>query len=249
MRGEGHHLLLLAGSGEARDIAAALGTGPLRVTASLYAPEHWSGALPLPTRTGGFGGAAGFLRFLEDEGITAVLDATHPFAARVSARSWMLCRERSLPFCQVDRPDWTAGPGDRWTAVDTMEQAVQLTQPGMRVFVTTGRESLPAFESVRDRQFYVRRLTDQPVVSGQAHITFVPGLGPFSVAEERATFERLGIDCLICKNAGGSLSRTKLEAARALGLPVILLNRPPASGAPRVRTVQAALDWVAQTCV
>ncbi|WP_050931317.1 precorrin-6A/cobalt-precorrin-6A reductase [Aestuariivita boseongensis] len=242
------HLLLLAGSGEARKLAQSLAGGPLRVTASLFVTDHWSGPLPVPTRHGGFGGEEGFRAFLKEHGITAVLDATHPFAARVSARSWRICNEMGLPYLQLDRPEWEPGPGDRWTEVATPEEAVALTKPGSRHFVTTGLESWAAFRGATDRRFFFRSLSGTTPPEDLPHICLVPGRGPFSVEHEYRLFEDLHLDGLICKNAGGSVSRTKLEAARALDMDVILLRRPEPSGAPLVRDVAGALEWVDRTC-
>lgn len=243
------HLLLLAGSGEGRALASALAKLPVRVTASLVQPDHWSGPLPVPTRAGGFGGAAGFAKFLDAEHITAVLDATHPFAARISARSYAMCRERGIPYLCLDRHEWTPGTADQWTFVDTAEEAANLTHPGNRVFVTTGRATLTAYSDLPDRHFFFRRLARSGPASEAPAITYVYGVGPFSVEDEVATFRALNIDLLICKNAGGSLSRTKLDAARELGLPVILLRRPQPTGAPCVHSVEGALAWVNATCL
>ena len=243
------HLLLLAGSGEAREIAKALSQMPVQVSASLFETDHWSGPLPVSTRSGGFGGDAGFRSYLQDQNITAVLDATHPFAARISDRTWRICHDLALPYAQLDRPDWRAGEGDDWTEVETAEDAAALTTPGRRYFVTTGRETLPAFREKTDRTFLFRQLREGPSPEAPPHIAFVPGSGPFSAHQEQDLFEDLRIDGLICKNAGGTLSRTKLDAARALGLQVILLRRPPATGAPVVHSVAEALDWVRDTCL
>ena len=243
------HLLLLAGSGEGRVLASALAKMPMRVTASLVQPDHWSGPLPVPTRAGGFGGAAGFAEFLDAEHITAVLDATHPFAARISERSYEMCRERGIPYLALDRDEWTPGAGDQWTCVDTADEAAELTHPGSRVFVTTGRETLAAFTDLPDCHFFFRRLAASGPASEAPGITYVYGVGPFSVEDEVATLRALNIDLLICKNAGGTLSRTKLDAARELGLPVILLRRPQPTGAPSVQSVEDALDWVNATCL
>ena len=242
------HLLLLAGSGEARVIASALAQVPLRVTASVMEPDHWSGPLPVPMRSGGFGGDQGFETYLQDNVVTAVLDATHPFAARVSARSWDVCQKLGVPFAQVDRPPWSPGPADQWTEVKTEAEAIALVPSGARAFVTTGRQALPAARAATDRMFFFRLLRDAPDGAEADHISFVSGAGPFSVAHEEALFRDLRIDVLVCKNAGGSVSATKLEAARALNLPVILLRRPPPTGAPRLETVEAALEWVRATC-
>ena len=242
------HLLLLAGSGEARTLAGRLAKTNLRVTASIYDSDHWSGPLPVHNRSGGFGGDAGFRRFLRAENITVVLDATHPFATRISARSWRICQELGLPYLQLDRPAWQPGPDDRWTEVESAEDAVALTQPDTRHFVTTGMQTWPAFRSATDRTFFFRSLRGTPPPEALPHIHYVPGQGPFSLDHERKLFQDLALDGLICKNAGGTLSRTKLDAARALGMQVILLRRPPPSGAPVVQDVAGALAWVAQTC-
>jgi precorrin-6A/cobalt-precorrin-6A reductase len=201
------------------------------------------------TRSGGFGGDVGFQTYLKDHQITAVLDATHPFAARVSERTWRICREFGLPCVQLDRSAWQAGDEDNWTEVESAAEAAAATAPGRRYFVTTGRETLPAFWDATDRRFLFRHLREGPSQDAPPHITFVRGNGPFSVEQERDLFQELRIDGLICKNAGGVLSRTKLDAARDLRLPVILLRRPQPTGAPLVHSVAEALDWVKSTCL
>lgn len=243
------HLLLLAGSGEGRQIAHALSEMRLRATASLVVPDHWSGPLPLPTRTGGFGGAESFASYLEDEQITAVLDATHPFAARVSARSWAICREKGIPYLQLDRQPWSLADCDRWSEVETAEQAATRTKPNARIFVTTGRETLDAFVPFEDRQFFFRRLQPDGPDSDIKNVIYVYETGPFSVEEERKTLQQLSIEMLICKNTGGKVSYTKLQAARTLGIPVILLRRPKPSGAPVALSVDDALHWITRTCL
>ncbi len=244
----GPHLLILAGSAEAREVATAVSGLPVRATASLYDPDHWSGPLAVPMRSGGFGGEVGFRTYLSDHQITAVLDATHPFAARMSERTWRICWDLGVPYLHLERPEWQAWDSDSWTPVDTAEEAVAATTSEQRYFVTTGREMLPAFLDATDRTFLFRQLRQGPAPTAPAHIHFVPGQGPFSVEQERNLFQKLTINGLICKNAGGVLSRTKLDAARVLGLPVIMINRPAPTDAPRVRTVAEALVWVEHTC-
>lgn len=242
------HLLLLAGSGEARRVATCLADGPAKVTASLFRDDHWSGALPVPTRFGGFGGDAGFARFLTDQQVTAVLDATHPFACRISARSWRVCHTLNLPFLQLDRPAWTQKADETWTEVSTPKDAARCTNPGDRVFVTTGRQTCGAFTELPDRTFFFRQLTQDPALPCQGRFRAVPGQGPFTIEQERHLFETLKINRLICKNSGGAASRTKLDAAREMKVPIILLRRPAPSGAPVVSSVSDALDWVMKTC-
>jgi precorrin-6A/cobalt-precorrin-6A reductase len=243
-----HHLLLLAGSGDAREIAARLSDTGLRVTASQWMAEHWSGALPVPTRHGGFGGEAGFRSYLQRERISAVLDATHPYAARISARSFRVCDALGLPYLQLDRPAWRPGRGDRWTELATPDEAVRLIQPGARVFTSFGRQLESVFEAAPRAVIYLRRLRDDGATPRLKTVTYVTGNGPFSVDHEARLFRDLGITLLLVKNSGGDAARSKLDAARRLGLPVGLLRRPPPSGAPLVHDVQAALDWVAATC-
>lgn len=240
-------LLLLAGTAEARQIAAALADDPSApgVLASLAGATRAPAGLGVPTRVGGFGGREAFARFLRAEGIGAVLDATHPFAARISRRSAEVCAALGVPYLQVLRPGWTPGPGDRWHEIDDESQAASLVPPGARVFLATGRGTLERFSNLAGRTVFCRQIDPPtgpfPFPGGQ----FLVGRPPFSVAQERALFTRLGIDWLVVKNAGGTASRTKLDAARELGLPVAMLRRPaPPPGAARVADAEAALAWV-----
>jgi precorrin-6A/cobalt-precorrin-6A reductase len=240
------HLLLLAGSGEGRAIASALaGRNGRRVTASLLHAPRAFGPLAVPTRLGGFGGAEAFRAFLEDHRIDAVLDATHPFAHRISARTAQICTEAGLPFAQVLRPAWVAGPGDAWQEVPDEAAACALIAPGERVFTTTGRATLEGFRGFPGDRLFVRQMQDRAAPADMPFARIVPGAGPFSAEAEHRTFRRLGIDRLVVKNSGGAPSRTKLDAARDLGLPVILLARPPQAVARPLQSVEAALDWVA----
>jgi precorrin-6A/cobalt-precorrin-6A reductase len=238
------HLLLLAGSGEARAIALALADrSGLRVTASVLAPSR-SGPLPVPTREGGFGGDDGFARYLDSEGVTAVLDATHPFAARIGRRSAPICVARGIAFARVLRPEWRAEPGDRWRHVPDEAAAGALLHAGLRVFATTGRATMEALVTKSPAQFLLRRMVAEPAPPPVPNVTYVIGKGPFSVDDEVATLRARRIDVLVAKNSGGTASRTKLDAARALGLPVILVDRPDQVQATTLTTVAQALEWI-----
>lgn len=238
------HLLLLAGSGEARAIAAGLADrGDLRVTASVLAPSL-AGPLKVPTRTGGFGGDDGFAQYLDREGVTAVLDATHPFAARIGHRSAPICAARGIAYARVLRPAWQAQPGDNWTHVPDESAAGALLHAGQRVFATTGRATMEALVMKSPAQFLLRRRAAEPSPPPVANVSYVIGQGPFSVDDEIATLRAHRIDVLVAKNSGGTASRTKLDAARALGLPVILVDRPDQVQATTLTTVAQALAWV-----
>ena len=153
-------LLLLAGTGEARGIADALAKQNIPSIASLAGATRQPNPLALPTRHGGFGGDDGFGDYLRDMKISAVLDATHPFAHRISARTARMCKTQNIPYAQVLRPPWTAGPGDDWTSISTEEEAAQHIPPDAVVFLATGRQSLDRFHALAGRRIYFR--SDEP---------------------------------------------------------------------------------------
>ncbi len=240
------NLLLLAGSGEARTIARALaGMEGVNTIASLAGTTRAPMDLGVPTRVGGFGGRVGFEAFLEAERIDAVLDATHPFAGRISRRTADVCRHRDLPCLQVLRPPWRPGPGDRWIFIDNESEAAGHIPEGATVFLATGRQTLLRFANLAGRYLICRRIDAArqpfPFENGE----YLVGRGPFTVAEEIALLRARGVEWLVVKNSGGAGGWPKLEAARALGLPVVMINRPPPPPAvTRVETPQAALAWV-----
>ncbi len=238
-------ILLLAGTGEAQTLARALSAQGHAVVASLAGATRAPRALGVPLRVGGFGGEEGFAEFLQEAGIKAVLDATHPFAAHISRRSAKVCAERGIPYCQILRPEWRAGSGDSWVFIDREEDAATHIPEGARVFLATGRQTLERFANLTGRYLICRQIdppeTRFPFENGE----YLLGRPPFSEDHERAFFTRLRVDWVVVKNAGGSAPMSKLAAARDLGLPVIVINRPAQPDAPRVSTVEDALTWVA----
>lgn len=236
-------LLLLAGTGEAQVIARGLAARGQPALVSLAGDARKADAFALPTRVGGFGGAEGFAACLTAEGITAVLDATHPFAARISARTHAVCAARAVPYAQVLRPGWTPQPGDRWTMIDHEEEAAGHVRPGDTVFLATGRQTLERFATLPRGRVYCRQIDPPegpfPFAGGE----FLIGHPPFSTEDEITLFKRLGVDWLVVKNAGGARSATKLEAARALKIPVLMINRPAPTPGPVLTSAQEALDW------
>jgi len=240
-------LLLLAGTGEAaliaRDLAAR---GQVEAVASLAGATRTPRPLGLPTRTGGFGGEEGFRTYLEHAGISAVLDATHPFAERISHRSARVCGELDLPYCQLLRPPWMPTRDDRWIMISHEEEAARHIAHGSTVFLATGRQTLNRFANLSQCRLICRQIDPPDGPFPFPNGDFLVGSPPFSVAAEVETFTRLEVDWLIVKNAGGEAPRTKLVAARDLGIGVIMLERPAQpEGVERVETVNEALDWVA----
>ena len=237
-------LLLLAGTGEAIAIAQALRASPLPVVASLAGATRVPRELAVPTRVGGFGGDKGFRAYLGEAGITAVLDATHPFAARVSLRSARICHEEDLPYCQLLRPQWQPQAGDRWVMIDCEEAAAVHIAPGSTVFLATGRQSLDRFTNLGACRLICRQIDPPDREFPFANGEFLVGRPPFSVEVEVGLFRELKIDWLIVKNAGGEAPRSKLVAARQLGVRVAMIKRPEQPEGQKVTSVQAALDWV-----
>lgn len=236
-------LLLLAGTGEARRVAEGLHAAGVPAMASLAGATRRPEALALPTRAGGFGGAGPFREFLAAQGISAVLDATHPFAHRISLRTAEICAETGTPYCQLLRPEWAPEPGDNWTMVAREEDVAQLVAPGDTVFLATGRQTLERFSELRCKRLICRQIDPPEGAFPLPNGTFLVGRPPFSVADETRLFEDLHVSWLVVKNAGGQASRTKLTAARALGLRVAMIARPEQPKGHKVATEEAALAW------
>ncbi|MCG7492100.1 cobalt-precorrin-6A reductase [Thalassobius sp. Cn5-15] len=241
-------ILLLAGTGEGRKLAEGLAAADVPVIASLAGVTEAPKPLPVPTRVGGFGGEAAFGAYLRETAITAILDATHPFASAMSHRAAKVAAEMSLPYCQLLRPAWVPEAGEFWTCVASPTAAVTRIAAGAKVFLATGRKSLPDFMGSESMGLSHCDVTlrvvdpvagDFPLPQGR----YLVARPPFSEADEREVFERLRIDTLVVKNAGGRFGRAKLAAARALGIRVIMIDRPTQPEGLKVDTVAAALDW------
>ncbi|HWY84811.1 MAG TPA: cobalt-precorrin-6A reductase [Roseiarcus sp.] len=202
--------------------------------------------VPIPQRIGGFGGAEGLATFLARKHIDAVVDATHPFASRISGNAVAACGATRTPLVVFSRPPWTREPGDRWIEVAAMDDAVPAL--GIRpktVFLTQGRLQLAAFARAPQHRYIVRAI-DRP-----AEIDALPGYklilarGPFSLADELALMKRERIETLVTKNSGGDATYAKIEAACALEIEVVIVRRPPAPEAETLHDLDAVLAWIA----
>ena len=234
-------VLLLAGTAEARALADEL-SGKVPLIVSLRgvtgAPLDYAGDL----RTGGFGGAEGLARYLRAEGIRAVVDATHPFAARMTANAAQACQSAGVPCLRLQRPAWPLQPG--WTEVADMAAAVAALPVGARVFLATGSGSDLAPIAVRPDLSALLRVIEKPE-HVPPNVDLLIARPPFGEADERALMAREGITHLVAKNAGGAAGHAKLGAADRLGMQVLLIRRPPLPDGLRVVTdVSAARDWV-----
>lgn len=237
-------LLLLAGTAEARALAARLSGDPrFSVIASLAGETRRPQSLAVPVRVGGFGGAAAQEKFMFDAGVEVVVDATHPFAAEISARTQAICARRGLAYLQLLRPGWQPGAGDSWRFVDREEDVAGALPEGAAVFLATGPKRLDRFTGLAAHRVFCRRIDPAEAPFPLPCGDWVTGRPPFSVADEIALFRRLGIGALVVKDAGGATD-AKLHAARALGLPVVLIRRPTPPPGDKAETVDAALDWL-----
>nr|WP_246149332.1 cobalt-precorrin-6A reductase [Skermanella pratensis] len=217
----------------------------MSVVTSLAGRTRAPAVLPGEVRIGGFGGAEGLAAYLRDNAVTAVIDATHPFAATISRHAEEACRQAGVPRLALVRPEWVAGPGDRWIGVDDMEAAAAAVPGGARAFLTVGRQELGPFASRADAWFLARVIDPQEPPS--PNIALVTGRGPFDLDAERALLADHGITVVVSKNSGGGASQPKLAAARELGIPVIMVRRPAPPAGPCAGTVDEALEWLHRT--
>ncbi len=204
---------------------------------------------PLPTRVGGFGGVDGLVQYLRAQRVSHVIDATHPFAAQMSRNAIDACAALGLPLLAMERPAWQALAGDQWLHVADMDAAAQALTPQMqRVFLAIGRKQLAAFAPRAAQHHFVLRVIDQneealPLPASRCELLIARG--PFALDDERALLQRHAIDAIVSKNAGGADTYAKIEAARELGLPVIMVDRPLLPARTRCETPQQAMQWLA----
>lgn len=199
---------------------------------------------PLATRVGGFGGVAGLRVWLRDHRITHVVDATHPFAAQMSAHAVAACAETGVRLIALERPPWVPQVGDTWLPVPDIEAAVSaLPEAPARVFLAIGRQTLAPFARL-PQHHYLLRLVDAAPDLPLPQAMVVLARGPFTVDVDRELMRAHAITHVVAKNAGGSGAAAKLEAARALGLPIILIDRPALPARPCVGSVAEVMAWL-----
>lgn len=203
-------------------------------------------AQPLPTRVGGFGGKEGLAGYLSAEGITHLVDATHPFAAGVSRNAIAASEATGVPLLAFERAAWQAGPGDDWRSVTDVGAAVAaLPDAPARVFLAIGRQTLAPF-AAKPQHHYLLRLVDPPEAAlPLPDAEAVIARGPFSEHDDLSLLTDRRIGWIVAKNAGGSGAEAKLLAARKLGLPVVMIERPKLPGRAIARTVEEVLGWLA----
>ncbi|MDR6266216.1 cobalt-precorrin-6A reductase [Roseobacter sp. N2S] len=236
-------VLVLAGSSEARELIAAI-SSRFDVVASLAGATRAPLELGCETRVGGFGGVSGLVDYLRDARIDILVDATHPFAAQMTDHGAQAASLAGIAHVVLQREGWVPTAGDNWVFVDRFEEVAQIIPKGCTVFLGTGRQTLGDFANMVNRRLLCRVIDPPqgpfPYDSGR----FVVGRPPFSIAEEVAFFQSESVEWLVVKNAGGTRSRSKLDAARQLGLPVVMQRRPALPDVPVVDRVSACVAWL-----
>jgi precorrin-6A/cobalt-precorrin-6A reductase len=239
-------VLILGGTTEASALARLI-AGDRRFDAilSLAGRTKAPRAQPIATRSGGFGGADALAEWLRHEKIGAVIDATHPYADRMSANAVAACEHAGLPLASIVRPAWQAEPGDRWQSVPSSEAAaVALGAARRRVFLSLGRRELSAF-TIAPQHRYLARSVDLPQdIALPPDIRFILARGPFAQTAEEKLFADEKIEVVVSKNSGGGAIYPKIAAARALGLPVVMIARPEKAVGHPLASAEEAMAWL-----
>lgn len=241
-----HRILILGGTTEARQLAAALAQrADLAVTLSLAGRTEKPVAQPVPVRVGGFGGVDGLAAYLSAEGIGLLVDATHPYAARISANAAEAAGKAGVPLLALRRPGWTRQVGDNWMMVDGVAGAIAaLGIEPRRVFVALGRNEVAGFAAAPQHSYLFRSVDPIEPPLPVPNAAYVVDRGPFAEAGEVALLEAYAIDAIVCKNSGGAATYGKLAAARKLGIPVYMLRRPELPDVPAAETVEAMIGLI-----
>jgi precorrin-6A/cobalt-precorrin-6A reductase len=246
MRKAMKRVLVLGGTGDATRLVAQASTLPgIELISSLAGRVRQPVTPAGQVRIGGFGGTEGLINYLRDQQIDLLIDATHPFAAQMSHHAATAALACSVPHLMLVRPPWSPMAGDRWLSVESIAAAVKvLPEVARRVFLTIGRQELAAFASLHDLWFLMRMIDpprpDSPVPPG----TLVLARGPFALEDERQLLQTYAIEAIVSKNSGGDATYAKIQAARELGLPVVMIERLPLPGGEQVADVEQAMAWL-----
>ncbi len=240
-----HPVLILGGTAEAVKLAAALVGRGYRTISSLAGRTSNPAKIEGEVRTGGFGGADGLADYLRRENIPLLVDATHPFATQISDNAIAAAEATGIPFVRLERPEWRRKPGDIWISVATLEEAVAAAPSKARILLALGRQHIAPFSKRRD-VFFVVRMIDPPETPLDLFDFELELSKPGKKDEEAAFLTRKRLTHIICRNSGGAASYAKISAARELGLPVIMIERPHRPGAHALPDTDSVLRFVVE---
>ncbi|UCH72948.1 MAG: cobalt-precorrin-6A reductase [Rhodospirillales bacterium] len=240
-------LLILGGTGEAVELANAVARrcgDRIRILSSLAGRTRKPRPMAGELRVGGFGGATGLAGYLREMRIDFVIDATHPFAARISANARRACDAAGVPRLMLVRPPWVSRAKDRWIVVpDTAAAVRRLPRLGRRAFVALGSGGRAAFDGLKDVVliFRVAEARDPLPLPGREVIV---ARGPFRMADEVRLLNQWRVDVVVSRNSGGAATYAKIAAARELAIPVIMIERPPSEPGCGATNVEEAVEWI-----
>jgi len=240
------NVLILGGTTEGSELARLIADDDRIAPVLSLAGRTKSPKLPpIPYRIGGFGGIDGLTRYLREQHIDAVIDATHPFAERMTANAVAAARQTGVPLLRIDRPAWRPVAGDRWTVVADMNAAARALGPTpRRVFLTIGQKDLAAFRAAPQHHYVIRSVDPPAREALPPDCAVISATGPFGLDAERRQLQQERIDVIVTKNSGGMATAAKLTAAREAGIEVIMVERPPTPDVDTVPSAEAALNWL-----
>ncbi|TPM38593.1 cobalt-precorrin-6A reductase [Mesorhizobium sp. B2-3-4] len=241
-----HRILILGGTTEARQLAGKLAARPdFSVMLSLAGRTESPLAQGVPVRSGGFGGADGLAAYLSETGTGVLIDATHPYAAQISANAEAAARKAGVPILALRRPGWEAVKGDRWLEVHSVAEAARvLGEMPRRVFLALGRQEVAAFEAAPQHHYLIRSVDPVEPRLAVPDADYLLARGPFRETDEAALLQQQRIDVVVSKNSGGGATYGKIAAARALGVDVIMVRRPELPRVPAAESVEALFAMV-----
>ena len=242
--------LILGGIADANLLAAEIARAGIDAVYSYGGRTRAPADQPLPTRIGGFGGVSGLADTIRREGITHVIDATHPFAAEMSRNAVEACAETGTPLIALERAPWARVPGDNWIEIGDVAAAVAaLPEAPTRAFLAIGRQHIAPF-AARPQHAYTLRFVDPPEAPLPFAADVIVSRGPFTLDGELEMMRVRGINWIVARNSGGDGARAKIDAARGLGLPVIMISRPKLPERLRVESVAEVMQWLGhRTCL
>ncbi|RWM23333.1 MAG: cobalt-precorrin-6A reductase [Mesorhizobium sp.] len=236
-----HRILILGGTTEARQLAGNLAARTdISITLSLAGRTENPVAQGVPVRVGGFGGVDGLAAYLRETRTDLLIDATHPYAAQISANAAEAAAHTGVPIIALRRAGWEPAEGDRWTLVDSVAGAVTALGSAPRcVFLALGRQEVAAFEAAPQHHYLIRSVDPVEPKLAVSNATYLLARGPFLEADERGLLESNRIDVVVSKNSGGEATYGKIAAARLLGIEVVMIRRPALPHVPSAETVEA----------
>jgi precorrin-6A/cobalt-precorrin-6A reductase len=243
--------LILGGTGDANLLAAAIAAAGLDAIYSYAGRTRIPVNQPLPVRIGGFGGAHGLADAIRQEGFTHVVDATHPFATEISRNAVAACAATNTPLIALERSPWTRTSGDSWIEVGDIASAVAaLPEKPARVFLAIGRQHIAPFSAKPQHAYTLRFVDAAEAALPLPNADLIVSRGPFTLQAELDMMRTRRIEWLVSRNSGGTGARAKIDAARELGLPVIMVSRPDLPDRPRAESVEEVMRWLShRTCL